>query len=156
MSTDDQGTVVNDVVESDDEEYYENPADVIREFGNNPLMDRAQKALTKQLQDAQVRLQAVLYEKKEELKRETLDREGLGVQLYSLQQQLARVQVILEKAHDEYNTIVDARLQEEEMLRDISKNNKEQQSLHEEYVKQHKKYDHELQAWNETIRQIET
>lgn len=156
MSTDDQGTVVNDVVESDDEEYYENPADVIREFGNNPLMDRAQKALTKQLQDAQVRLQAVLYEKKEELKRETLDREGLGVQLYSLQQQLARVQVILEKAHDEYNTIVDARLQEEEMLRDISKNNKEQQSLHEEYVKQHKKYDHELQALNETIRQIET
>lgn len=156
MSTDDQGTVVNNVVESDDEEYYENPAEVIREFGNNPLMDRAQKALTKQLQDAQVRLQAVLYEKKEELKRETLDREALGVQLYSLQQQLARIQVILEKAHDEYNTIVDARLQEEEMLRDISKNNKEQLSLHEEYVRQHKKYDHELQALNETIRQIET
>ena len=34
--------------ESDDE-YYENPVDLIKEFGTHPLMERAQKALTTQL-----------------------------------------------------------------------------------------------------------
>jgi septal ring factor EnvC (AmiA/AmiB activator) len=43
----------------------------------------------------------------------------------------------------------------EEMLRDISKNNAEQAALSEEYKKQHKKYTMEVDALNETIRQIE-
>jgi len=141
--------------ESDEEEYYENPADIIREFGNNPLMERAQKALVKQLKDTQFRLQNDLYEKDEELKRASQDREVIGVQLYGLQQQLARIQITLENAHNEFNGIVDARLQEEEMLRDISKNNGEQNSLNDEYKKQHKKYSQEIDALNETIRQIE-
>mmetsp|Transcript_1510 Transcript_1510/g.2491 ORF Transcript_1510/g.2491 Transcript_1510/m.2491 type:complete len:914 (+) Transcript_1510:102-2843(+) len=151
-------SVENDdrAIESDDDEYYENPTEIIREFGNNPLMDRAQKALTKQLKETQYRLQTELYEKEEELKRSTQDREVLGVQLYGLQQQLARIQVMLENAHNEFNGIMDSRLREEEMLRDISKNNAEQSSLNEEYNKQHKKYSQELDALNETIRQIET
>lgn len=141
----------------DDEEdtYYENPLDVIREFGNNPLMERAQKALAGQLKDSQFRLKNQLYEKNEEIKRATLERENLGVQLYGLQQQLARTQIMLENAHNEYNAIVDNRLKEEEMLRDISKNNSEQAALSEEYKKQGKKYSAELDALNETIRQIE-
>lgn len=146
---------VERVEESDEEEYYENPSEMIREFGNNPLMDRAQKALTKQLKDVEYRLKTELYEKKEEMKRATQDREILGVQLYSLQQQLARIQIALENAHNEYNSIVDARLREEEILRDNTKNNSEQKALHDEYSKQHKKYAQELEALNETIRQIE-
>ena len=141
--------------ESDDDGYYENPVEIIREFGTNPLMERAQVALLKGLKDTQFRLQTQLYEKKEELKRATQEREVLGVQLYGLQQQLARTQVTLENGHNEFNGIVDARLREEEMLRDISKNNKEQTALNDEYKRQHKKYKQELDALNETIRQIE-
>ena len=141
--------------DDEEEDYYENPADVIREFGNNPLMERAQKALAAQLKETQERIKGQLYEKSEEIKRATLERENLGVQLYGLQQQLARTQIMLENAHNEYNSIVDNRLKEEEMLRDISKNNSEQQALSEEYKKQEKKYSTELESLNETIRQIE-
>eukprot|EP01036_Dinobryon_divergens_P025904 gene25904-34497_t len=148
-----QALLQND--EDEEEDYYENPADVIREFGNNPLMERAQKALAVQLKEAQERLKTQLYEKSEEIKRATTERENLGVQLYGLQQQLARTQIMLENAHNEYNSIVDNRLKEEEMLRDISKNNAEQQALSDEYKKQEKKYSAELESLNETIRQIE-
>ena len=148
-----QALLQND--EDEEEDYYENPAEVIREFGNNPLMERAQKALAVQLKEAQERLKTQLYEKSEEVKRATSERENLGVQLYGLQQQLARTQIMLENAHNEYNSIVDNRLKEEEMLRDISKNNAEQQALNDEYKKQEKKYSAELESLNETIRQIE-
>ena len=141
--------------DDEEEDYYENPADVIREFGNNPLMERAQKALAVQLKETQERLKTQLYEKSEEIKRATTERENLGVQLYGLQQQLARTQIMLENAHNEYNSIVDNRLKEEEMLRDISKNNAEQQALNYEYKRQEKKYSAELESLNETIRQIE-
>ena len=84
--------------ESDDE-YYESPVDLIKEFGSHPLMERAQKALTAQLKETQQRLQSHLLQKEDNLKHATTERETLGVQLYSLQQQLARVQINLENAH---------------------------------------------------------
>eukprot|EP00428_Durinskia_dybowskii_P061311 CAMPEP_0170368296 /NCGR_PEP_ID=MMETSP0117_2-20130122/7381_1 /TAXON_ID=400756 /ORGANISM="Durinskia baltica, Strain CSIRO CS-38" /LENGTH=919 /DNA_ID=CAMNT_0010622953 /DNA_START=50 /DNA_END=2809 /DNA_ORIENTATION=+ len=142
--------------ESEEDEYYENPMEIIREFGNHPLMDKGNKKLLEGLKQEQYRLKTVLYEKNEELKRASQDREVLGVQLYGLQQQLARAQIALENCHNEFNGIIDARLQEEEMLRDISKNNTEQTALNDEYKRQHKKYSQELDALNETIRQIET
>eukprot|EP01038_Epipyxis_sp_PR26KG_P011107 gene11107-14909_t len=142
--------------QSDDEEnYYENPLEVIREFGNNPLMERAQKALKAQLDDINFKLKTTLYEKSEELKRITNDRETVGVALYSLQQQLARIQVMLENTSLEYNNIVDGRLAEEDLLASITKNNLEQSNLLTEYKKQHKKNATELERLNETIQQIE-
>lgn len=144
------------IPEDEEDQYYEAPLEVIREFGQNKLMDKANKKILELLKAEQYRVKTVLFEKKEEFKRATLDREALGVQLYGLQQQLARAQSALESAHNEFNTIVDARLQEEEMLRDISKNNTEQIALNEEYKRQQKKYAQELGSLNETIRQIET
>ena len=118
---------IEDPHESDDEDgYYENPVEVIREFGNNPLMQRAQQALLKQLKESNYRLKTDLIAKIEDKKRVSQEREILGVQLYGLQQQLARIQVTLETAHNEYNGIVDSRLKEEDMLREVSKNNDEQ------------------------------
>ena len=119
-----QGPMDDPEAESDEEdEYYENPVELIKEFGTHPLMERAQKALTAQLKATQDKLKIALLEKEEDLKRHGQDREGLGVQLYSLQQQLARIQITFEGAHNDYNRIVDTRLQEEEMLRNINKNN---------------------------------
>jgi chromosome segregation ATPase len=146
-----------DPAEDSEEEdgFYENPGDLIQEFGTHPLMERAQKALTKQLKETQFRLQVELVEKEDDLKKSAQDREALGVQLYSLQQQLARIQITLENSHNEYSSIVDARLQEEEILREISKNNNEQNVLLSEHNKQQKKYSEELDSLNETIQQIE-
>ena len=140
--------------ESDDE-YYENPVDLIKEFGTHPLMERAQKALTAQLKETQQRLQVQLQKKEEDLKRAAVERESLGVQLYGLQQQLARVQISLENAHNDYNSSVDARLQEEELLGNLISNNSEEASLIEEHKKQQKSYATELESLRETIKQIE-
>jgi chromosome segregation ATPase len=139
----------------DDEEYYDNPVDVIKEFGSHPLMERAQRALTEQLKETQYRLQVNLLEKDEDLKRLTKDRETLGVQLYNLQQQLARIQISLENEHNRYNGIVDARIQEEDISKNVEKNNEDQLALLNEYKKQSKKYATELDSLNETIQQIE-
>lgn len=138
-----------------DDEYYESPAEIIKEFGTHPLMEKAHRALNMQLKETQEKLQIEILEKDEELKRATQEREGLGVQLYNLQQQLARIQISLENGHNEYNRLVDARLQEEEMAKTVEKNNLEQQALLNEYKKQHKKYTAELDSLNETTQQIQ-
>ena len=140
--------------EEEEEEYYENPVEIIQEFGTHPLMERAQKALTTQLKDTHYRLQLQLLEKADELKAFTKEREILGVQLYNLQQQLARIQLSLEKSHNDYNSTLDARLKEEELLKAIGKNNNEQIALYNEYQKQRKKHQQELEQLNDTIRQI--
>jgi hypothetical protein len=142
-------------VDESEDEYYENPVDLIKEFGTHPLMERAQKALTAQLKDKQYKLQVQLLEKDEELKRSALERETLGVQLYSIQQQLARTQLSLENTQNEYNSVIDARLQEEELLKNLSKINTEELEVIEEHKKQFKKYSSELSSLRETIQQIE-
>jgi coiled-coil domain-containing protein 40 len=142
--------------ESDEEDgFYENPEEIIREYGNQATMEPAQRVLLQGLKEVQYKQQIFLLEKKEELKKFSLERENIGVQLYALQQQLARTQLMLENAHNEYNSIVDMRLSEESILKEVNKNNSEQQSLLEEYRKQQKKHAQELDALNETIRQIE-
>ena len=139
----------------EEDEYYENPVDLIQEFGTHPLMAKAQEALTAQLKETQYKLQVQYLEKQDEIKAAQNDREQLGVQLYSLQQQLARIQISFENSHNDYNKIVDTRLQEEEMLRNINKENKEKQEVITEHNKQSKKYHTELDSLNETIQQIE-
>eukprot|EP01041_Mallomonas_annulata_P004007 gene4007-7982_t len=141
--------------EESDDEFYEDPAELIKEFGNHPLMKRAQKALLTQLKDTQSRLDGEIREKDEEVKRLTQDREVLGVQLYSFQQQLAKLQVTLENAHNEFNAIVDSKLQEDDLLKDIEGNNFEQKALYDEHRKQLKKYVQELDSLTETLRQVE-
>ena len=102
-------------------------------------MAKAQEALTAQLKETQYKLQVQYLEKQDEIKAAQNDREQLGVQLYSLQQQLARIQISFENSHNDYNKIVDTRLQEEEMLRNINKENKEKQEVITEHNKQSKK-----------------
>ena len=141
--------------EDSDEEFFDDPVDVIKDFGNHPLMERAQKALVEQLKEAKSRVDADLYDKEEELKRIVQSRETLGVELYNLQQQLAKLQVSLENTHNEYNTIIDKKLQEEEMNEGIESNNKEQEARVKEHEKSKKKYQTEYESLVDTLRQIE-
>lgn len=146
---------VNHDNREDEDDTNENAADIIREFGTHKLMNRVHKAYSKQLEETKYRLETILTEKQEHLNRLTSERETHGVQLYSLQQQLAQVQASLEVAHSEYNNLMDARLQDEEVLKELSKANHEKQVLYSEYKKQFGKYSNELTSLNETIRQIE-
>lgn len=142
--------------EESDDEFNEDPVEVIKDFGAHPLMERAQKALLKQLQESKDRVASDLYDKEVELKRLTSQREVLGVDLYNLQQQLAKLQVSLENYHNEYNGMVDAKIQEDELVTSITGSNKEQEARLAEHEKQRKKYASELEALNDTLRQIES
>lgn len=52
----------------------------------------------------------------EDLKTKKREREELGVQLYGVQQELARQQMLLEKEHDNFNSENHLRLQSEKLL----------------------------------------
>ena len=47
------------------------------------------------------------------------EREDLGVELYGIQQELARYQMMLEKKHDDYSVVTQDRQQEEKQLEDV-------------------------------------
>lgn len=141
--------------EDEDQAYFENPLEIIREMGNHAGLEGVQRVIMENLRATSEKVKFDLIAKTDQLKALATDREALGVQLYGLQQQLARVQLMLENAHNEYNTIVDARLAEEDMLKDVNRNNTEQTALLNEYTKQQKKHADELEKMNETIRQIE-
>ena len=151
-----EGSAVVGAEEEEEEEFLENPVEMIKEFGTHPLMEKAQKALIEQLSSTNDKLEEALLDKEADLRRVTTEREELGVQLYSLQQQLARLQMSLETAHGEYNSLVDTKLQEQDMVKKFEENNKERSKLLSEHEKQNKKYKTELEALNETIRQIDT
>ena len=73
---------------------------LIREFGAHPLMHRVQEALIGQLKQSHDRLREELRVRKEDLKKTKANREEVGVDLYGQQQQLARLQLMLESTHE--------------------------------------------------------
>ncbi|XXQ37158.1 Coiled-coil domain-containing protein 40 [Plasmodiophora brassicae] len=91
---------------------------------DDPLVARLQAAMMAQLQDAATRLDENLRERNEEVKRLNKKRETIGVDLYGLQQQLARMQMQLEKTHDRFNMFNRLRAKAEEdrelLLADLS------------------------------------
>ena len=60
-----------------------------------------------------------LRELQEAVKNKGGDRENIGVELYGVQQELARHQMMLEKHHDEYSTLNQVRNQKEQTLSDV-------------------------------------
>ncbi|KAK3091997.1 hypothetical protein FSP39_024328 [Pinctada imbricata] len=86
---------------------------------DHPLMKRFQNALKAHLtkQDEKVTLE--LRELIEALRNRKKEREDLGVELYGIQQELARFQMMLEKNHDEFANLNQARNQEEQQLDDV-------------------------------------
>lgn len=71
----------------------------------NPLLARAQGALKKQLEDTRLRLEGELREKNKLLSDAQKDKEDLGVCLFNFQQQLAQLQMELEKAHETHSAM---------------------------------------------------
>ena len=94
----------NQLVSDPEEDSFDEDDDVDFLEHNHPLLDRVQQALFKQLDEQHTSLALNIREETEALSQVTKKREQLGVELYSFQQGLAKLQLDLQKAHDKYNT----------------------------------------------------
>lgn len=72
---------------------------------DNPLLARAQAALKRQLEDTRLRLEGELREKHKQLSDAHKDKDDLGVTLFNFQQQLAHLQMELEKSHESHTAM---------------------------------------------------
>ncbi|XP_021370653.1 coiled-coil domain-containing protein 40-like isoform X2 [Mizuhopecten yessoensis] len=114
---------------------------------DHPLMKRFQNALKSHLNNQNEKVSLELRELEEALRNRKKEREDLGVELYGVQQELARYQMMLEKHHDEYSQLAQARLQEEQQLQDVRAMYKESQTT----VNKEKKKYAELQSEVENL-----
>lgn len=72
---------------------------------DDPLLARAQEALKKQLKETRQRVKEELREKTKLLEDAKQRKEDLGVNLFNFQQQLATLQMELEKSHETHSKV---------------------------------------------------
>eukprot|EP00741_Cyanophora_paradoxa_P005130 tig00000863_g4972.t1 len=135
--------------DSDEEE------DVIGELRDNEIIQRLNEALTKQLSTEHERIALELREKEEQLRRSKQKRLDIGVELYGAQQQLARMQMQLEKTHDNFNIIMKIREQAEQELEGVKSELVEQRNGVAVQGKKVDQYQADLDKLNLTLRQVE-
>ncbi|CAG9332362.1 unnamed protein product [Blepharisma stoltei] len=141
--------------EEQEEEYYEDMQEGEHLAPDHPLMRNLQGALKSQLSAELERLNLQLREKEETLKKFRRDREDVGVQLYGVQQQLAKMQMNYERTRDNYNIIKKYREESDEQL-DVLQNDwdKKKKEVEDQAKKVNKAQD-ELNQINRTLRQVE-
>ena len=146
----------------DEEEYSEEEGmdegdeQQIREIGAHPMMERVQVALFAQLKNEDTRLDLESLEKNEALKRIKKRREDVGVDLYTVQQQLAKLQMQLESTIKEHADIAAVRVDTESDT--VADRSRLTQIMEQVKVEQRKlaKQQVELDAVNTTLQQVET
>jgi hypothetical protein len=92
-------------------------------------MKRFQNALKAHLTTQNEKVTLELRELTEALRNRKKEREDLGVDLYGIQQELARFQMLLEKHHDEFANLNQSRQQEEAQLEDVRNTYKDNQLI---------------------------
>merc|ERR550514_2282569 len=122
---------------------------------DHPIMDRVQFALEKQLKGAYDVSALKLSEQGEELARQKRSREDVGVQLYQVQQQLAKLQMNLEKVHENHSIISQLREQADADLAAIKPTYSEKLAEVKDQRTKYDKYQSELDQLNMTLRQVE-
>jgi len=122
---------------------------------DHPAMERVQFALQKQLKGAYDLAALKLSEQTEELARQKRKREDVGVQLYQVQQQLAKLQMNLEKVHENHSIIAQLREQAEGDLSSIKPTYAGKLSEVKEQRGKFDKYQSELDQLHMTLRQVE-
>lgn len=105
-----------DNVVGDDDDF---DIEAIQEFANNPMMERVLCALKEQLQNTYDRIKRDTLEQQQELRIAKKQREDCGVDLYGMQQQLARLQSRLDGASDEYEDLIENRVKNENQLENV-------------------------------------
>ena len=145
----------DDANEEEDEQYFEDGTDVLFLPADHPLMSRIQGALTKQLTDEHERRDLQLREKEEELKKMKKGREEVGVQLYGVQHQLAKMQLTFERTHDNFNIVQKYRVDSEKQLEVLQKQYEQRKEEADEQLKKVLRAQEELNQLNRTLKQVE-
>ncbi|KAL5017966.1 hypothetical protein ScPMuIL_003688 [Solemya velum] len=145
--SDDDDVEGEDEDEAETDEGSENDADMVVLDPDHPLMKRFQLALKDHLNKQNEKATLELREQEESLKMKKHQREDLGVDLYGVQQELARYQMLLEKCHDEYARLEQDRQKTEQKLEDVRNMYKDSQM----FVNKEKKKGSELQSEVENL-----
>ncbi|XP_060027838.1 coiled-coil domain-containing protein 40 isoform X2 [Erinaceus europaeus] len=114
-----EAALVERVESEGSEEVDVNAAQLMVLDPDHPLMLRFQSALKSYLHRQIEKLKLELQELSMASKQSRAQRQELGVQLYGVQQNLARLQMQLEKNHDCHSLVASARRQREEELQDV-------------------------------------
>ena len=153
---DDEGEEDNeDGKDEEDDQYFEDGTDVLFLPADHPLMSRIQAALTKQLTDEHERRDLQLREKEEELRKVKKEREEVGVQLYGVQHQLAKMQLTFERTHDNYNIVQKYRVDSEKQHEILQKQYEQKKEEADEQLKKVLRAQEELNQLNRTLKQVE-
>jgi chromosome segregation ATPase len=140
----------------DDEDYDDEARDEVPELEpNNPLVARLRDAVLKQLGMADARVTEDLRVKDEEVRVAKRKREDVGVELYGVQQQLARLQLQLEKTHGNYNVMAKTRQLVEEDMQAVHETLKARRKESIEQKKKLVKCQGELDKLNSTLKQLD-
>ena len=151
MEEDNGGEEYDDGYDDDEED----PKQMICEMGDHPLMSRVQNALFDQLQNSAERVSLELRERTEEVRRVKSSREETGVELYGVQQQLAKLQMALENTHNNFQMLNEIRSSEEGNLKGVQEAFRMDKDKLGEEKKQLYKNQSELDALSATLRQVE-
>jgi len=122
---------------------------------DHPLMAGPQMAMSRHLRRQLEELTMKLSEETEEMNRTKKKREEIGVQLYQVQQQLAKQQMNLEKVHENQSIISQMREAAETDLTSVKGAYAENLSEVKEHRSKGAKYQAELDQLSSTIRQVE-
>lgn len=96
-----------------------NSVEAIQAFATNPMMERVQRALKEQLQNTYNRIKRDSLEKQQELRNAKKEREDCGVELYGMQQQLARLQCNLDSTNENYTELIRNREKAEQQIEEV-------------------------------------
>ncbi|XP_055874600.1 coiled-coil domain-containing protein 40-like [Biomphalaria glabrata] len=94
-------------------------ADMVVLDPDHPLMKRFQAALKAHLDKQNEKITLELRDLSEKLRVKKKSREDLGVELYGVQQELAKYQMMLEQQHDQVASLKQERQKEEQELNDV-------------------------------------
>ncbi|BFZ02980.1 hypothetical protein BsWGS_06019 [Bradybaena similaris] len=145
---DDQSEVtMQEEEEEESDENIENETDLVVLDPDHPLMKRFQAALNAHLTKLNEKIALELRDLEESLRMTKKEREDLGVELYGIQQELAKFQMILEQKHDQVAQIKHTRLKKEQDLTNVRALYKDSQII----VNKERKKGSELQTEVENL-----
>ncbi|KAI8833737.1 hypothetical protein BC829DRAFT_422442 [Chytridium lagenaria] len=141
-------------VEEEEEDDEEVPDGALLD-ADNPLMKRVQDALYKQLSDQHAKITIEIKDKEEAVKKATKKREEVGVELYQSQQQLARLQALLEGTQDNLTMIKGYREEAERTLKHTSSQHKDEVDKRIQHAGNLEKHKQELEKISRTLKQVD-
>lgn len=98
---------------------------------DDPLLARAQEALKRQLAETQQRVQEELREKTKLLNDAKQRKEDLGVNLFNFQQQLATLQMELEKSHETHSKVAAQKDTVAQRVQEVNTQHDEEMNIHQ-------------------------